>query len=52
MLLVMDIIFFIFVPQSWMAATENNSVWNNLRSMHGFAVFIAIIVFVLKVLVL
>ena len=50
MLIIMDIIFFIFIPSSWMSDSEGNFVWNNLQSMHGFAVFIAIIVFTLKVL--
>lgn len=49
MLLVMDILFFIFVPGSWMAYQENNTVWNNLRGMHGFAIFLSVIIFILKV---
>ena len=45
----MDIIFFIFVPGSWMTYEENNHVWNNLRGMHGFAIFLSVIIFILKV---
>ena len=49
MLQIMDIIFFIFVPGSWMTYEENNHVWNNLRSMHGFAIFLSVVIFILKV---
>ena len=45
----MDVIFFIFVPASWMAYEENNTVWNNLRSLHGFAIFLSVVIFILKV---
>lgn len=50
MLLVMDILFFVFVPGSWMAYQENNTLWNNLRGLHGFAIFLSVVTFVLKVL--
>jgi|LakMenE01Jun11ns_1017448.scaffolds.fasta_scaffold9906611_2 hypothetical protein len=49
MLIAMDILFFIFVPGSWMAYQENNTVWNNLRGMHGFAIFLSVIIFIAKV---
>lgn len=49
MLQIMDIIFFIFVPQSWLAYQENNWVWNNQHGMHGFGIFIAVVVFLMKV---
>lgn len=50
MLIIMDIIFFVFVPGSWMTYQENNTVWNNLRGLHGFAIFLSVIIFLLKVL--
>lgn len=46
----MDIIFFVFVPGSWMTYQENNTVWNNLRGLHGFAIFLSVVTFLLKVL--
>ena len=49
MLIAMDILFFIFVPGSWMAYQENNTVWNNLRGMHGFAIFLSVFIFIDKV---
>jgi hypothetical protein len=49
MLIVMDIFFFIFVPSSWMAYQEDNVVWNNLRGMHSFVIFLSVIIFLLKV---
>lgn len=49
MLVIMDVLFFIFVPGSWMTYQENNSVWNGLRGMHGFAIFLSVITFILKV---
>lgn len=49
MLLVMDVLFFIFVPGSWMTYQENNTVWNNLRGLHGFAIFLSVVIFILKV---
>ncbi len=49
MLVIMDILFFIFVPGSWMTYQDNNSVWNGLRGMHGFAIFLSVITFLLKV---
>lgn len=49
MLLIMDVLFFVFVPGSWMAYQENNTVWNNLRGLHGFAIFLSVVTFILKV---
>lgn len=48
-LLVFDVLFFVFVPRTWMTEDANNSVWNGLRSMHGFAIFLSVLVLVLKV---
>ena len=45
----MDIIFYIFIPSSWLGKEEGNYVWNNLHSMYVFALIIAIIVTILKV---
>lgn len=50
MLVIMDILFFIFVPGSWMTYQDNNSVWNGLRGMHGFSIFLSVITFLLKVI--
>jgi hypothetical protein len=49
MLIVMDILFFIFVPSTWMAYQENNTVWDNLRGLHKFAIFLSVVIFLLKV---
>ena len=45
----MDIIFLVFVPNSWMNDQTDNYLWNNLKGVHGFAIFIAVLVFLLKV---
>lgn len=49
LLIIMDILFFVFVPGSWMSYQENNTVWNNLHGLHGFAIFLSVIIFLLKV---
>ena len=48
MLIIMDILFFVFVPGPWMSYQENNTVWNGLRGLHGFAIFLSAIIFILK----
>lgn len=45
----MDLIFYLFVTPSWMATEANNSVWNGLKGMHGFAIFCSVIITILKV---
>jgi hypothetical protein len=45
----MDLIFYLFVTSSWMTLEENNTVWNGLRGMHGFAIFCSVVITVLKV---
>lgn len=32
-----------------MAEDTSNAVWNGLRSMHGFAIFLSVVVLLLKV---
>ena len=49
LLLLMDLIFYLFVTSSWMTLEENNTVWNGLRGMHGFAIFCSVIITILKV---
>lgn len=49
LLLLMDLIFYLFVTSSWMTLEENNSVWNGLHGMHGFAIFCSVIITILKV---
>jgi hypothetical protein len=49
---VMDLIFFVFVPNSWMNDQTDNYLWNNLKGLHGFAIFLAVLVFILKVQIL
>ena len=48
MLIIMDILFFVFVPRAWMSYQENNTVWNGLRGLHGFAIFLSVIIFFLN----
>ena len=36
-------------PQAWLAYQEDNWVWNNQHGMHGFGIFIAVVVFLMKV---
>ena len=49
MLQIMDVIFFIFVPNSWLTTQENNWVWNNQQGLHVFAIIIAVVLFIMKV---
>ncbi len=49
LLLVMDLIFYLFVTSSWMTLEEGNSVWNGLKGMHGFAIFCSVVITILKV---
>lgn len=46
---VLDIIFFLFVPKAWMSYDEVNSLWNGLRGIHGFGIFCSVIILALKV---
>ena len=48
-LMVLDVLFFIFVPRTWMTEDVNNTVWNSLRSMHGFAIILSVLILLLKV---
>ena len=48
-LMVLDVLFFVFVPRTWMTEDVNNTVWNSLRSMHGFAIFLSVVILILKV---
>jgi hypothetical protein len=48
-LVLLDLLFFVFVPRTWMTEDANNAVWNSLRSMHGFAIFLSVVVLLLKV---
>lgn len=48
-LVLLDILFFVFVPRTWLTEDANNSIWNSLKSMHGFAIFCSVIVLLLKV---
>ena len=49
MLQIMDVIFFIFIPNSWLTTQENNWVWNNQKGLHTFAIIIAVVLFLMKV---
>jgi hypothetical protein len=49
LLLLMDLIFYLFVTSSWMTMEEGNSVWNGLKGMHGFAIFCSVVITILKV---
>ena len=48
-LIVLDIIFFIFVPKAWMTHDDTNTLWNGLRGLHGFGIFCSVIILALKV---
>jgi hypothetical protein len=48
-LVLLDVLFFVFVPRTWLTEDANNSIWNSLKSMHGFAIFCSVIVLLLKV---
>ena len=49
LLLVMDLIFYLFIAPSWMATQLNNDVWNGLHGIHGFAIFLSVIISLLKI---
>lgn len=48
-LLVMDLLFFLFVPSAWMAYEDDNTVWNGLHGLHGFAIFCSVLIAIGKV---
>ena len=45
----MDLIFYLLVVPSWMATEENNDVWNGMHGVHGFAVFMSVLITILKI---
>ena len=48
LLLVMDLFFYLFVAGSWTTPTKNNLVWNSLQGAHGFAIFLSVVITLLK----
>ena len=45
----MDLFFYLFVAGSWTTPTKNNLVWNSLQGAHGFAIFLSVVITILKV---
>lgn len=48
-LVILDLFFFIFVPRTWMSEEENNTIWNNMKALRGFAIFCSVLILILKV---
>ena len=45
----LDLLFFVFVPKTWMSDEENNTIWNGMKGLRAFAIFLSVLELALKV---
>ena len=52
LLFVVDFLFAVIEFPVWTAVDPNNSVWQELRAMHNFGIFLFVVINILKIVLL